>query len=445
MKKRMFFLSFFGLIFAANLLFGQNDSSKTGNLIHFSFDDNTINANDTLGYWEDIHQDPLTYWNTKYSDILNVSDQRYFIKFKEYYSMDFTYIYFVENFNQDFKYEVGRFTEDWKLRYYKHKTVENGIFFFNTMYPSRTLFLDLNGTLLEYQQAKNDYLANVAGKQNNLYLCRFSSNDKVLYKYGFVDLAHYPDMDTTGTNWLYYPNSNLHEFTPIDSNLFLIFNENHDASLAEIKNDSIKTIKELTNPSHPAIFKDPFWYTKWESKDKYTVEKYQYNSLDSTFVYIEDVITDVDYVDPNYDYATYIQNDSLYVFNILNKETLKRWDVVSFSNPRLPLISYPDIYFHQTLFISDIEDNEEIPQTFEIKAYPNPFNGQVTFRVPLNVQLKRIAIFNTLGQRVYEKIFTNNDRETQIRWNAENFSSGVYLSVVETEAGSRTTKLVLLK
>ncbi len=104
-------------------------------------------------------------------------------------------------------------------------------------------------------------------------------------------------------------------------------------------------------------------------------------------------------------------------------------------------------------FVTDVVDGSDgvslLPETFALSApYPNPFNPSVSFA--LNVAKKTdvtIAVYNVLGQKIttlYSGLVHRG--ETTFRWDATDYSSGLYfISATTTNGLADTRKAVLLK
>jgi len=94
-------------------------------------------------------------------------------------------------------------------------------------------------------------------------------------------------------------------------------------------------------------------------------------------------------------------------------------------------------------------DNEikEIPTTFTINAYPNPFNPttNIHFEIPEYANVV-IQIFNLNGQIVFELF---NGYKTPgaytLKWSGENYTSGTYLLRMTSASFTHTQKISLVK
>ncbi len=100
------------------------------------------------------------------------------------------------------------------------------------------------------------------------------------------------------------------------------------------------------------------------------------------------------------------------------------------------------------LWISGVEDNEAVPSEFGLaQNYPNPFNASTNIEFALqdasNVTLK---IYNLLGEEVAELANGKmNAGEHTVKWNAADYTSGVYLYRLKINDATETRRMVLLK
>ncbi len=98
--------------------------------------------------------------------------------------------------------------------------------------------------------------------------------------------------------------------------------------------------------------------------------------------------------------------------------------------------------------IADVSSRKPDIQEFALyPAYPDPFNNSTTisFNLPglTNVELE---IYNIAGQKI--ETLLNQQMEPglhKIFWNADNFSSGIYLYEIKAGNSLKTGKLILLK
>jgi hypothetical protein len=98
--------------------------------------------------------------------------------------------------------------------------------------------------------------------------------------------------------------------------------------------------------------------------------------------------------------------------------------------------------------ISDVEDTKEIPQKYALEQnYPNPFNPETVIRysLPVSAYVKGV-VYDVLGKVVATLV----DGETaagnhELKFNALNLPSGIYIFRLEAGKYSSTIKMVLTK
>lgn len=87
-----------------------------------------------------------------------------------------------------------------------------------------------------------------------------------------------------------------------------------------------------------------------------------------------------------------------------------------------------------------IENN--IPRSYKLQAYPNPFNGGVNIKLTGDQQIRSIQIFDILGSKIDEIAFEDN--LNSFRWNPDvNISSGVYYFLVSLPDNSTLSQKVI--
>jgi hypothetical protein len=89
-----------------------------------------------------------------------------------------------------------------------------------------------------------------------------------------------------------------------------------------------------------------------------------------------------------------------------------------------------------------------VPLSFRImQNYPNPFNPSTTIgftlKQPLHVKL---SVYNLLGERIAVLLDRRmSEGLHEVRWDAANHPTGIYLCLLETEDGARTIRMLLQK
>ncbi len=116
----------------------------------------------------------------------------------------------------------------------------------------------------------------------------------------------------------------------------------------------------------------------------------------------------------------------------------------------------PDNYqmrnYEYTVTLTSVKNiaGKEIPEKYEIGAYPNPFNGivNIVFNIPVK-DIESATIYNIQGKKIIT--FNKNDiLPGKIIWNARDSQqnelvSGIYLFQIKTKNRSIIKKLILIK
>ena len=89
-----------------------------------------------------------------------------------------------------------------------------------------------------------------------------------------------------------------------------------------------------------------------------------------------------------------------------------------------------------------------IPSTYELKQnYPNPFNPEteISFSLPRNMHVE-LNIYDILGRQTASLVNREMTAGSyKYSFNAEDLASGVYFAVLDSEAGKKSIKMLLLK
>ncbi|MBU0476241.1 MAG: DUF4832 domain-containing protein [Bacteroidetes bacterium] len=112
--------------------------------------------------------------------------------------------------------------------------------------------------------------------------------------------------------------------------------------------------------------------------------------------------------------------------------------------------SYLQKSYTYNYHVTSIEETNIIPSEYYLKAYPNPFNGEINLVFNINHKnIKSAGVYDILGRLV--KPFEKDEiSKNNIRWNAKDkenkmLGSGIYFFVLSTTKKVLSTKLVLLK
>ena len=98
--------------------------------------------------------------------------------------------------------------------------------------------------------------------------------------------------------------------------------------------------------------------------------------------------------------------------------------------------------------LNGLSEMQPIPDAFSLgNSYPNPFNPVTTinFGIPEDSEVI-IAIYNLQG-RIVGTLANHNMRAGyhSVIWNADNFSSGIYILKIQAAGHLETQKLMLIK
>jgi len=104
--------------------------------------------------------------------------------------------------------------------------------------------------------------------------------------------------------------------------------------------------------------------------------------------------------------------------------------------------------FFEITYVSVDSESKPVPVEFQAASvYPNPFNAETTisFSLPRSSEVK-ITVFNIYGQMV-ETLFDGRENagQHQVKWEAGDLASGIYICRMEMLQKSDSYKMLLLK
>ena len=120
----------------------------------------------------------------------------------------------------------------------------------------------------------------------------------------------------------------------------------------------------------------------------------------------------------------------------------------SYSNNALFLGTDKGVFKRSPVDLTSIQEtHQELPDTYHLSNYPNPFNAStvLNFTLPEN-EFVRMNLFNSIGEMITE--ITNKEFESgkhTITFNAAKLSTGVYYCRMVAGKFNKTIKLVLIK
>jgi hypothetical protein len=440
MRKLLIVIMCFYGIFANELRFG--------NVIQFSVQSDSIIVSDTLGSWKSGASGPQQF-EQYYLASFDVAETKYLLK-HEHEESEFLYSAYsllLENTQDGSGYIVSHFSgidvvgNYWPgMNYYQ---LDNGTWIFNDVFGSG--FIDTTGTFYEEGES-NGRLYHIVGEVDERHLVAWYVDQWVVFN--LLDLSSSPNLNIEDAVQVSFP-----EIEPplyikyITDNLFIGMTHYY-FQLYRFENDDFHFIKTLGNTYGSTHF--VFRENKIRSKTSHgNVYEYGYNAVDSTLSDSSFIYRQLDFVDHQVEYALNIEDNQLSLFHIPSRTTEKNWRLDHLAQTERPFCNHPDIFIHNTSFVTGILQNEEelIPKTFVVKSYPNPFNGTTTIVFEtLRAQTIDIAIIDINGRNVWKQKIENMPEGTHnVKWKADTKASGVYFARIRGEYGVGTAKILLLK
>lgn len=107
---------------------------------------------------------------------------------------------------------------------------------------------------------------------------------------------------------------------------------------------------------------------------------------------------------------------------------------------------------NQLFIVSSIEmfdnnDNDRVPETYNLNNYPNPFNPStiIHYELPITNYVE-LSIYNLNGQKVASLISeTQSAGKYTVQWDASGFASGIYYYELRTSDYCAVKKMALMK
>lgn len=120
----------------------------------------------------------------------------------------------------------------------------------------------------------------------------------------------------------------------------------------------------------------------------------------------------------------------------INGELLPRMDVSVIADP---VVSVEEA----------LGSSENIPDTFELRAYPNPLNSEKNLNILYQLnksQDLKIEIYDLLGRHITTLVKKRmNSGEHQTTWNSKGFPSGVYFVTLVAKGRRETIRVQIIK
>jgi len=291
-------------------------------------------------------------------------------------------------------------------------------------------------------------IVHIAGEINNKHLIYFWDFDNIGFVPYLIDLSDSPIIDSSHVTPIKYDETKtFHKIEQFDANKYLI-SDWGILSIYSFDHDSLIFQEVTLNNFYfdKWVYRSPFLYAHHYSRlYKYTFDEVSLNFVKKDTLLISDKQISVD---QNLRYAVYINMDTLILYNIDSIKITRKWDISLLNNPKRPIVSYPDIFIHQTTSVTNIEESElQKSAEISIQTYPNPFNSstKIKFTLPKPETVK-IEVYNIIGQKI--QTLLNKPMPAgyhEVEFNGQNLSSGVYLYRIQAGVWQDVRKMVLVK
>ena len=98
--------------------------------------------------------------------------------------------------------------------------------------------------------------------------------------------------------------------------------------------------------------------------------------------------------------------------------------------------------------VTGVDDIKQAPLSYDLSQnYPNPFNPSTTIKYSVpRTAFVSLKVYDVLGREVAALV--NEEKSAgnyEVKWNAENFASGIYLYKIQTGSFTQTKKMIYLK
>ncbi len=446
----------FGFILFSSLVSAQY-SAVYGNLIRIPFDANQVNPSDTMGNWLS-YSDSNGYINSNYTDIIHTPQSTLFEKHKEQdvTSFGLTTLLSLENFvnatSESYGWWVGYY--DVPEPYIIYNTVpfrvENGTWLMNGVYNMS--FISDNDEISILPRNYYGDLDYIAGKVNEKYLTVFKKDTfETAYDFYLLDLSNSPNFDTTNAEKIYFEIPVApYEIIHLDDSLYIAGVDSlpymgYGIYLFQLENNTFHFVKQFFNSFDQYwAYRNGFLYLY----DYPDLVKYEYNPADTSFINETVIVAGGGLtINDDFTFATQFSGDSLLIYNINTGQLINTIDISRLWNPRNALIDSPYVYLHQTTMVTDVKEDNQIPLSYNLQVYPNPFNPStnVIYTLPEKSNVK-INLFDMLGREV--KNLYDGESEAgnhKLLINASDLASGIYFIRLETGDHFKTQKILLLK
>ncbi|NJD22942.1 MAG: T9SS type A sorting domain-containing protein [Melioribacter sp.] len=470
MKRIIVLKAVFILFILCSIQYSQVSETR-GNLLRINFTKPNIDLSDTLWNWVGRNDSGETY-STRCSNVF-VHDSTTYLLFNSsgedrvsHYPWINGHLYNTATGNSRLLFEDHPGYDNLGSYYYFDPQIRKtsaGVWIY---YGRRGAAVFLrNDSLYQFQKVNNKAVIHFAGKVGDKELVVLEGTPYT-FSYYLEDFSISPllklDQEISiednnnqsfgGPSKINYITGNLYLY---QSDVWGVF------CLSSFENNKISIIKRLKPAGDTLIL--PIWF-KWRfvNGNLYYIESgnlvkenldLSTNSFTNKQVVISNYGSSYSF-DRDGNLFAHIKNDSLFIFSMKEEKRIHALDIrfAKFKGG-IPIIDSPYVYLHQTLSVTDVKDEKELPTDFLLKGnYPNPFNPGTTINFVLSKRENvSIVIYNLLGEKVRELLREEKDAgEHFVIWNGKDdfereVTSGVYFYLITHNRKVISSKMVLIK
>lgn len=327
-------------------------------------------------------------------------------------------------------------------------TKENN--FYESIYPDKDEFLK---TIMDVFHIHSDTLIAI------------TDDPKEYLQFGvyLFNLSDYPKVDTLtkllevdGFGKSLFSGRDLESFQQIGNSREFALVSNNRFYFSELVGDSLiwTDSTDFDFYLHSDLFNGKNWYLTKENlfvQDDSRILQYDFDIETKEFSNEQSLIDSLGTKNFNFDreykHFTIIEDDSLKLFGLPNFVPINSWSLASIKYPEKVFVDSPYVFIHYEETRTDVEKNQEIPINIKLEIYPNPFNSKtnIVYQLPAENRVQ-ISLFNALGEKLIEideGLKPVGSHKSLLEMNQ--YSSGIYFVIIESNTQILTRKIILLK
>ena len=449
-----------------------------GNVLRININSNTINKADTLWHWQKTVQ-PDRYSEDNCINIFFQNERVYLLTTSQW---EYFYMpgwggnsYSVTNLTNNVSKTLGSFGNviDVMPEPYINVTpsillTEKGFWFLGGVHYGCTYVDNKDSTHKFYSESENGIrLTHVLGKVGNKYVIAVRTKPKsYVYDYYLTEFSNLPGFDLNQN--IYFPYSQSRTSLPISihflkDNLFLVKKEgSSDLDLLTLSGDSLKIVKQsIINLNRWCLSGTKLTYLDYDiTSQTFGISRVHFNPIELKFGTKERLLTNLQSIDFDNDYATWIKYDTLHVADLNGLQKEKKYSLTGIKVNGKIFISPPYVFLNQINSITDVYKDNLIPASFSLSQnYPNPFNPETTINYSIappnlpkgeTLQHVTLKVYDLLGREVatlvdeYKQAGNYKVTFNVKTLHATSLPSGVYFYRLHNSGSYFETKKMLL-